>query len=1149
MRNQTPFFILSFCLLQLACGRQIKVPDSYGFKPPKVIEAKANPIPLQRIASPTVILVSGVKKVVAGKPEIVHLTTNVFTAKANQMIAAATPQLFIPNGGGFVAPTVVPAIDSPFVAGHPEIILLKEPFSKELNTESFSAIKALHGLNSNEISSLYEDRAGNLWIGAWWGGVSKYNGGSLTNYSVAQGLSSDVVNCILEDRSGNLWIGTVDGGVNKFDGTYITRYSTREGVSDNFIASMLEDKNGNIWFATGNGLTKYDGQSFTHFTTAQGLSSNVTWSLLEDSQQNLWVGTNGGVAKFDGHSFQNYTLCLGLKEDTEVNGLLEDNNGTLWFATSNGLYKHNGDSISQFTAEGGLSSNRLSKMTMDASGNIWIGTWDHGAIRFDGKSFTHFGPKQGLGNEVVPAILQDKRGTIWLATTAGVNKYDGNLFRHLVPLKQEEVECLLADKKGNIWMGSGAGNCINLYNGKTLSRYTTAQGLGSTAINQIIEDRNGAIWFGSRGGAIRFDGKSFTQYTSENGLLDNLVFCLLEDKNGVLWFGTQSGLSKFDGASFTNYSKPQGLQGGIFSLMEDHLGTIWIGTSNNGVYSFDGINFTHYNLSNSVSHPMVIGMMEDKNRNIWFCTGMGLNKFDGTHFTLYTTEQGLSNNIVKNVLQDRYGNIWIGTINGINLLREEKTTAGTLKNTPLSVFKRYTVSEGFLGGGSYENSITEDSNGNIWIGATDRVARYYPQGDIPDSIPPTLQLSRIALFDEDINWREAEKQKDSTIVLHNGKSVKHLEFSGLSPWYNQPENLQLQYDNNYITFHFTGATTYRPKEVQYQYILEGLDNHWSTISDKPEATYNNLPHGKYVFKVKAVNSDGYWSKELTYPFTIKPPWWRTWWAYLLYAGCFIFGIWVLTLYRSRRLKAENRILEEKVDKRTKELAQSLEEKYLLLKKVESQEALLKERLRISRELHDDIGSTLGSISIYSEVAKKHIAKKENTTEVLSKIGHASRELIDKMSDIVWSLNPNNEGFEQLQNRMAAFSAMILAPRNIYYAFKVTNDVKGIHFTTEQRRSIFLIFKEALYNIVKYATCKQVSIQLALQNDHFSMTIQDDGKGFNAHCVSTNRTTSTTAYLGGNGMKNMQVRADEMNATLCIDSSLNLGTTVQLSLPL
>ncbi|MBC7868172.1 MAG: ATP-binding protein, partial [Gloeobacteraceae cyanobacterium ES-bin-316] len=228
---------------------------------------------------------------------------------------------------------------------------------------------------------------------------------------------------------------------------------------------------------------------------------------------------------------------------------------------------------------------------------------------------------------------------------------------------------------------------------------------------------------------------------------------------------------------------------------------------------------------------------------------------------------------------------------------------------------------------------------------------------------------------------------------------------------------------------------------------------------------------------------------------------------------------------------------------------SLEERYTLSEKIESQQALLNERLRISRELHDDIGSTLGSISIYSDVAKKRTEKNENTTEVLSKIGLASRELIDKMSDIVWSLNPNNENFEQLQNRMQAFAAMSLSPRNIQYDFIADNELKSLQLTSGQSKNIFLIFKEALYNMVKYAECKKAGIALSKQNNDLVMTIQDDGKGFDVSNVTSNGNGYTGEYVGGNGINNMHARANEMKARLCILSNKKEGTTVQLTLSL
>lgn len=219
-------------------------------------------------------------------------------------------------------------------------------------------------------------------------------------------------------------------------------------------------------------------------------------------------------------------------------------------------------------------------------------------------------------------------------------------------------------------------------------------------------------------------------------------------------------------------------------------------------------------------------------------------------------------------------------------------------------------------------------------------------------------------------------------------------------------------------------------------------------------------------------------------------------------------------------------------------------RYKKRRKLQSQQEMLNERLRISRELHDDIGSTLGSISIYSEVAKSRSEKKENADEAVVKIGNASRELIDKMSDIVWSLNPNNESFEQLLNRIQVFAAMMLTPHGILYTIDSDEHVKYLKLTTEERKNIYLIYKEAIHNIIKYAECTQVEIKILLGSEEFVMSVKDNGKGFDA-----NELNKTNESLGGNGIRNMQARAAIINARLSINSNKSAGTSVKLITPL
>ena len=277
------------------------------------------------------------------------------------------------------------------------------------------------------------------------------------------------------------------------------------------------------------------------------------------------------------------------------------------------------------------------------------------------------------------------------------------------------------------------------------------------------------------------------------------------------------------------------------------------------------------------------------------------------------------------ILEDKSGNIWFGTRFGLAklnmsrlLFTSDKVKSGKIDEDPI-LFKNYLYDDGFYGIGCNGNSICQTEDGTIWIGANDRLTAFHPKGDETDTVPPNIQLTSLALFNENVPWVNLEHKKDTSILLGNGIMVYDFEFDGITKWYGLPEHLSLAYNNNYLAFNFIGITQKQSKKIRYRYTLEGLDENWSALTNRTEAAYGNLPQGSYTFKVKAMNSEGYWSNEFNYSFVIRPPWWKTWWFRTL-VGIFIIGsIWYYIKWRERKLVADKEKLEHTVEIRTAEV--------------------------------------------------------------------------------------------------------------------------------------------------------------------------------------------------------------------------------------
>lgn len=921
--------ILMASLFLTFCGN--KDQNEFTRHEVKVVGSSGKVMPKDKLPVPksTSVEESNIKKIPAGKPSIVQVNKNIQPAGEPTVVKAGEPEIIIPGRGDFSLPKPTHFTPATVRVGIPEIFPAKDMVNKDMNPESFSHFGKLQGIKHGHISCMFQDNTGNLWFGTFGGGATRYDGKYFTYFTEKEGLSKNNILSISQDRSGNLWFCTYGGGVTMYDGKVFKRFSQKEGLPGNDIYCMLEDRKGNIWFGViGIGVSRFDGTNFTNYTEKEGLKNFIVSSMIEDRSGTLWFGTlGGGIIKFDGQSFSYYTLEDGLCSN-QVFCIYEDHTGNLWIGTDGGgVSKFDGKTFSRFTEKEGLSNNCVLNVMEDRLGNLWFGT-DGGATKFDGKSFTRYTDKEGLSNNTVNIILQDKSGVIWMGTNAGVSKYNGVRFSHFTDVESlgiNGVYGIYEDHAGNLWFGTEGGG-VSKYDGKSFYHYTVMEGLSNNNVYSILEDKSGNLWFGTYGGGLsKFDGKSFSHYTEKSGLGNNGVYCLCEDRSGNIWIGTYGGgVSKFDGKNFTVITEKEGLgNNNVLSILEDRAGNIWFGTEGGGATKYHEGVFTLFTEKEGLSNNNISSIVEDRSGNIWFATkGGGVCKYDGRSFTQITDKEGLINNNVLSILEDKTGSLWFGTRFGLSKLTREKLAVLSDKIKSDNVqkndvfFKNYTYDDGLLGIGCNRNSILESKSGIIWIGTNDRLTAFHPEGEILDTIPPKIQITGIGLYNEKIDWGGIEKNKDTSFLLGNGVRFGNVRFDSLERWNNLPCNLSLAYRNNYITLDFIGITTVQPKNVKYQYKLNGIDDHWSAITDQTSATYGNLPHGDYSFQVKAMNSEGFWSQEALFTFTIRPPWWKTWWMYTIY-GLSIAGVIFLILrWNGSRLRKRADKLQAEVEKAT-----------------------------------------------------------------------------------------------------------------------------------------------------------------------------------------------------------------------------------------
>ncbi|MCF8423360.1 MAG: SpoIIE family protein phosphatase [Bacteroidia bacterium] len=814
------------------------------------------------------------------------------------------------------------------------LIIGVKAFSQSYNFKNYNTDQ---GLPQSQVLSMTQDHRGNMWFGTNGGGVGKYDGNKFSTISENDGLINNAIFSIIENNKNELVFGT-SKGISVFNGINFKNYNEKQGLTNSWTFKLLQDgsktyigtqagvfilenekikrftsdkilnnaavfsifidSKKRIWFGTiNNGAICYNPKedSFTHYNTSNGLQQNLVFSFEETKEKEILVGTVAGVNIINNDNKIRVCDYIPLQFNVAFRSLLISSKNEQWFGTTDiGLYRFSGNKLTSFNLLSGLTHNAIMCIFEDRENNIWIGTDGAGVYKFLGERFTSYSTKSGLPEDYVNATAQDKNGAYWVALrNSGVIKIEG-----------KKINNFKFDK-------------------------TKPNAIPDNDVCAILSVSDGRLFLGTRDGLCIYENERFTTY-DKNNFRHKYILSLFEDSKKNIWIGTNDGLFKYSEGivneiKTVNALKQAEINFSIFCINEDKNGSIWVGTENGAIQLINN-DINLYSEANNFTKKRILTIAKDYKENLWFGTEDGLFNYNNINFKKITQKNGLTSNFINLIQPDNQNRLLIGTNTGIDLLY-----LSDFYNSKITI-THFGKEDGLLNLESNYNSASIDKDGRILIGTISGLEIYDPKFDKYNAKEANTSITSIKLFFGQENILSYCKGIDSTFLL--------------------PKDLILPFNKNHITFQFTGISLTAPEKVKYQYKLDGLDDNWTPVTSKTEATYSSLPPGTYKFMLKAMNNDGIWNEHpITYEFVISPPWYNTWWFYSLCIISLISGIGIYNFMHTKKLVADKQKLERIVDERTHELREEKEKVEIINKEVIEQKTVIEHH---NNEIMDSI---------------------------------------------------------------------------------------------------------------------------------------------------------------------------------------------------
>lgn len=764
---------------------------------------------------------------------------------------------------------------------------------------SFIEYSLKEGLPQSQVRSLYQDKRGFIWVGTL-GGVARFDGRKFESFDRTDGLLNNQISSILELRDGSVILGS-SGSISVIRANEVTSYAFEGDFRESAVNALYEDAD-RVWIGTENGVCFFE-KGKVHYPVDKGepFSSNIKafvktgekefyivtkekiflyrhqgiefyyqpsdhsvnfFDVEQDADGSLLLATKGlGLVKLTRQkTIEEISNDIGLKEIT-ITGITKDRKNRYWCSSRFGFYLYDGTTVIRFDERNGLKTPDVRDVLCDREGNVWLGTYGSGLQKFTGRAFYAYTIDEGLSSDAIMSITQDNRGDLWFSTfDKGVCYLGGG-----------RIQPVVFDDEG-----------------------------GNNRMWTSLTDRNGVLWFGSSFGLFSMTNGTLKSYADHDSLLDPMVISLYEDRRGRLWIGTAKGLCYLeDGVMRTLRHLGSNPETRIRDIQEDENGDFWLATRI-GLYHFNGAVFTRYDEQNGLPDKTVYSVEMDKRNRIWAGTQNGIAIWNGTGFTTHTNEGGGASNSI-NFLKFYREEMWFGTNNGLYSIG-----AGEVLREGIMSPRRYGLEDGLRSLETNLNAVFVDKSGIMWFGTTEGVMALRPEllSERDNRAVPSVVLTHIQLGFLNPDWSRWKAEIDPATGL--------------------PVNPVVDYKNNHWSFAFTGLSMTYPEDVRYQFMLEGFDEDWQALTQTGFVSYSNLPYSSFTFKVRAVSRFGIIGEPAVFSFTVRPPFWLTWWFILL--EIVLTAALIFLLFYIRRRVVRSRHEREKLEMHSRML--SLEQQSL-----------------------------------------------------------------------------------------------------------------------------------------------------------------------------------------------------------------------------